>query len=265
MAGFSWRLAAASAVGTAHVDTGLPCQDALAQRVLRPKNSGPVFLCAVCDGAGSAAYSDEGAKVASSTFVDLAERHFLAGGHIDEINRALAKRWVSETADSVRALAKSRQHAPREYASTLLGAIVGTNAAVFVQIGDGAIVTSHGPDDGWSWVFWPAHGEYANQTVFVVSENAPQVMEFVYAPRRIDAVGIFSDGIERMVLHTKTKAVNDDFFNHMLAPVISSPGTGIDEKLSAALAAYLASPSVNQRTSDDKTLVLATRRPRHHQ
>lgn len=262
MAGFGWRLAAASAVGTSHIETGLPCQDATTQRIVRPIKGGTVFVCAVCDGAGSAAYSDAGAQLAASTFVSLVEQHFISGGELGGIDRKLAQKWVIESADKVRSLARWNGHSDRDYASTLLVAIVGTNGAIFVQIGDGAIVVSHGPEDGWSWVFWPFHGEYANQTVFLLSNDALERMEFEVAPRKIDAVAVFSDGIERMVLHTQTKTVNDAFFDQMLGPVVSSPKVGLDQDLSNALGAYLSSSVVNQRTSDDKTLVLATRRAR---
>jgi len=223
---------------------------------------GSVFVSAVCDGAGSAAHSEAGARMASATIVGMVEDHFRAGGKISDIDRRVAEHWVLQTAEAVRALARVNAHAEREYASTLLMAIVGTRSAVFVQIGDGAIVVSHGRDDGWSWVFWPLHGEYANQTTFLLSADAIDRMEFEYASRRIDALALFSDGIERMVLHTQTKTVNDAFFDQMMGPVLASPGTGLDRQLSDALGAYLGSAVVDSRTSDDKTLVLATRRAR---
>lgn len=262
MAGFGWRLAVASAIGSSHIEVGLPCQDASTQRVVRPPRGGQIFVCAVCDGAGSAAFSDIGAKTASETFVSAVERYLMDGGQLSDVDRVVAASWVREAASAVRAVARLEGNSEKEYSSTLLAAIVGTHCAAFLQIGDGAIVVSHGAADGWSWVFWPFHGEYANQTVFLLSMDALERMEFEFAPRRIDALSIFSDGIERMVLNTKTKEVNNEFFDQMLRPVVSSPKTGLDESLSSALASYLGSRTVNSRTTDDKTLVLATRRAR---
>ena len=57
-------------------------------------------------------------------------------------------------------------------------------------------------------------------------------MEFNLAPRRIDEFAIFSDGIERMVLHGPTEAVNDPFFDQMFVPVRASTAPGLDQKLS---------------------------------
>ena len=87
-------------------------------------------------------------------------------------------------------------------------------------------------------------------------------MEFEQAPRRIDAFSLFSDGIERLVLNIAGKAVNDSFFNHMIEPIVRSTMAGMDHGLSTALSKYLSSPSVNARTTDDKSLILATRRVR---
>jgi len=58
-----------------------------------------------------------------------------------------------------------------------------------------------------------------------------------------------------------TARVFEPFFDKMFPAVRALPESGLDEKLSEALAKYLDSPAICQRTDDDKTLVLATRRP----
>jgi hypothetical protein len=257
----SWRVASACEIGTSHIGSGTPCQDSAAHRIIRTKQ-GPVFVAVVCDGAGSAAHSEIGSWLASATFVELVEVHFEKGGGLVEIDRDTVVGWIASTAERLTARAHEDGNAPKDYSCTLIAAIVGNDAAAFAQIGDGAIVVSHGEADGWSWVFWPHHGEYANQTVFVLSANAADVLEFSLAPRRIDEIAMFSDGIERMVLHGATKTVNDPFFNQMFAPVRVSKAQGFDQKLSEKLRGYLGSAVVNARTNDDKTLLMATRRPR---
>jgi hypothetical protein len=47
----------------------------------------------------------------------------------------------------------------------------------------------------------------------------------------------------------------------MFGPVRALEVEGIDTELSLGLEQYLASPTVCERTDDDKTLILATRRP----
>jgi hypothetical protein len=229
---------------------------------LVPTKRGTILVAAICDGAGSAPHSDIGASVASATFVNLVEGYFLKGGTLRRVDQSLAVKWVGETSAAVRQAAHERNRSARDFASTFLAAIIGPHAAVFIQIGDGAIVVSDGLEDDWSWVFWPSHGEYVNQTVFLVSPDAVEKMGFEFADRRIDAVALFTDGIERLVLNTRSRTVNHAFFDQMLAPVVASQQRGIDRSLSSALATYLSSPVVNDRTSDDKTLVMATRRPR---
>ncbi len=261
MARPSWRVASACEIGTSHVDTGTPCQDYTAQATIRTKD-GPVLVVIVCDGAGSAIHSEVGSWLASTTFLELIEVHFENGGRLVDIDRVTVADWIGCTADRLIARAKEDGNLHKDYSCTLLAAIVGEHAAIFVQIGDGAIVVSHGEEDGWNWVFWPQHGEYANQTVFVLSANAVDELQFELASRQIDEFAVFSDGIERMVLHGATKTVNDKFFDQMFAPIRASAARGLDLTLSAQLKAYLGSSIVNARTNDDKTLVMATRRPR---
>jgi hypothetical protein len=257
----SWRFASACEIGTSHIGSGTPCQDKAAHGIIRTKE-GPVLIAVVCDGAGSALHSDIGSWLASTTFVELVEVHFENGGRLIDIDRDKVIGWLLVTAERLITRAQEDGNAAKDYSCTLLAAIVGNEAAAFAQIGDGAIVVSDCAADDWSWVFWPQHGEYANQTVFVLSANATDALEFSLAPRRIDEFAIFSDGIERMVLHGASKTVNDSFFDQMFVPVRASKARGLDQELSDKLKGYLGSAVVNARTNDDKTLLMATRRPR---
>lgn len=256
-----WRVASACEIGTSHISAGTPCQDNAFHAILRT-NEGQILVAVVCDGAGSAAHSEVGSWLACTTFAELIEVYFENGGRLVDIDRNKILIWIAATAERLIARANEDGNESKDYSCTLLAAIVGNNAAVFAQIGDGAIVVSHGEADGWSWVFWPQHGEYANQTVFVLSANAAEAMEFNLAERRIDEFAMFSDGIERMVLHGASKAVNEPFFDQMFVPVRASKSRGTDQALSEKLKGYLGSAAVNAKTNDDKTLLLATRRPR---
>jgi hypothetical protein len=46
----------------------------------------------------------------------------------------------------------------------------------------------------------------------------------------------------------------------MFPPIRKSQASGVDAELSQALDKYLSSPTINSRTDDDKTLILASRR-----
>ena len=251
-----WRIAAASAVGTSHVLTGAPCQDSLGLALLDTQQ-GKVLVSIVSDGAGSAAHSERGSKAAVDTGLRLIADYFSAGGLIALIQRDVAVSWVSEIQKVITSLSEEIGSTAREFACTLLVAIIGTEAAAFVQIGDGAMVVDH--EDDWSSIFWPQHGEFANTTNFVTSLQASEMMEFQILDRRIKSFAAFSDGIENLVLHHATRTVHAPFFTTMLRPVEQLVGEGVDQALSESLAKYLASPKVCDRTDDDKSLVLASR------
>lgn len=253
-----WRFALASTIGTSHVASGLPCQDRSLCEVLETPHA-TYLVSVICDGAGSAVYSDVGAELASQTLLELVELYITGGGLLRDLSRDIARSWISEISDALSARAQISAHAVRDYACTLLAAIVGPSEAAFMQIGDGAIVVTHGEADGWSYVFWPQHGEYANSTNFVISPNAADALEFEIAPRRIDELAMFSDGIENVVLHLASRTVHAPFFDAMMAPVRASPSMGLDDRLCRGLSAYLSSPSLCARTDDDKTLILASR------
>jgi serine/threonine protein phosphatase PrpC len=87
-----------------------------------------------------------------ATFIQLVRDYFCAGHRASEINRSTAEEWLQQVASAIEQRARDAEHQSRDYACTLLAAIVSEDAAAFLQIGDGAIVISHGEEDGWSWV-----------------------------------------------------------------------------------------------------------------
>ena len=92
----SWRVVSACEIGTSHVRSGLPCQDSVAHSIVRTKR-GNVFISVVSDGAGSAAHSDIGSWLATTTFVELVEVYLEAGGRLIDIDRQRVVSWVEAT------------------------------------------------------------------------------------------------------------------------------------------------------------------------
>jgi hypothetical protein len=254
----TWRIVATSAIGTSHTKTGQPCQDSVRVRLVNTL-AGPILISAVSDGAGSAAHSEIGSRAAVTTATFLAENFLEAGGNVGSIERDTALSWLAQIQTVISTLAGETDAPAREFACTLLVAIIAPDSAAFFQVGDGAMVVREQGDDGWSYIFWPQHGEYINTTNFITTTNASEVMEFAAVSRRIESFSSFSDGIESLVLHYATKTVHDPFFNRMIAPVCEVPTEGLDDGLSVSLSNYLASEPVCSRTDDDKSLVLATR------
>jgi hypothetical protein len=252
-----WSIAAASVTGSSHVRVSLPCQDSAIAKVFHDAAGDEILVIVVADGAGSASRAEIGSSIACSTISEAAEVYFAAGGQLDGIDIGIATSWVQMVRKAVSIRAEEDIGTLRDYACTLLVAVVGQDSSAILQIGDGAIVVSDGA--GWSWVHWPQRGEFANTTFFVTEENAEKRMAFDSCKGRIDEIAVLSDGIEPLVLEYSTQTVFAPFFDKMFPAVRALETEGIDQGLSNALATYLDSPAICARTDDDKTLVLATR------
>jgi hypothetical protein len=255
----NWRIAAASVRGTSHEASDAPCQDAHRTEILAAKTDAPLVI-AVSDGAGSARVSEIGARIAVTAICEQAEAWFASGHTIRDIDRSVFVGWLSGVREQIAERAAESLSEMRDFACTLLIAIIGSEEAAFAQLGDGAIVVLT-KEQEWSWIFWPQHGPYANTTNFITEDSALERFECeVGSKRRIDEVAVFTDGIEQLVLDHKGRAAHDPFFNRMFPPLRESLVSGADTELSKHLAGYLTSPTVTGRTNDDATLVLASRR-----
>jgi hypothetical protein len=258
-----WRIAHTSVVGTSHEKTGLPCQDAGCCRVVSNPEGRHVLLAVACDGAGSASRSLDGATLTTGRFLrEFTEATSHSG--LDGITKEFVEDWLSRVRSEIWNRADTHDLSPREFACTILGAVVGHDRAAFFQIGDGAIVVSNRtePDD-YGWIFWPQHGEFANQTNFITQDNALEVLEFELEERCVDEIAIFTDGIERLVLDLQEKTAHAPFFRTLFGWLAKTDPVGADEEIppSEVVSGYLGSKQINDRTDDDKTLILASRRP----
>jgi Protein phosphatase 2C len=245
-------------IGTSHQASGSPCQDSSEHRIVQVGNQ-TYLIAAVSDGAGSAPYSDQGSQHACDTIIRLIENFLSGGAALDQLTREVAVDWVSEAVESIEQLAQAHGRSGREYACTLLVALVAPEQAVFFQVGDGVIVTTHQNGEGWMWVFWPQHGEFANSTNFIVSSDLAEVLDFQHEKYPIPELALLTDGLENLVLQMGERRVHEPFFNSMMPWVRNSPANGRDDQLCESLARYLSGPKVCERTDDDKTLLLASR------
>ncbi|WP_456717791.1 MULTISPECIES: PP2C family serine/threonine-protein phosphatase [unclassified Bradyrhizobium] len=253
----SWRVAAAKAVGTAHIAQGTGCQDAFRCEILRDHDHREVLVAAVSDGAGSASRSEEGAAIACGEFVSCVARFLANGRRLPDLDVATVLQWIDQVRHTIAGAALREDAVPSDYACTLLAVIAQGRHLATLQIGDGAIVFSDGRE--WRWCYWPMHGEHANSTFFVTSDDVHAQLAFDLQEIDFEELALFTDGLEWMLLHRQTHSVHAPFFSEMMPPVRKlSPG--VDGRLSCLLGEYLGSPAVNARTNDDKTLVLATRR-----
>lgn len=248
-----WKFLAESVVGTSHLRTGAPCQDRAFGMLTRPDGE-DLLVLACADGAGSAAQSQYGAELASRGFVELACQAFQDGLAMGVVDAAQVRAWYQEIHGRLADEARRRGLPLRELACTLLTAVVGASAAVFAQVGDGTIVIL---DRGvYAPVFWPQTGEYANTTSFITDPHHGAAFECLERPGRIDELALLTDGLQRLVLNFAARRVHQPFFTPMFAALRSAEAA---DEFIAPLRTFLQSPAVNERTDDDKTLILATR------
>ncbi len=256
----AWRCIAASAVGTSHLRAGLPCQDSAECRLVSAEGDKSALVAVVSDGAGSASEAEAGSQLACATLSDEVVTLLQSGGTTRDVTREFVQSTIADFQCEVSLRANAKGLTPRDFACTLLLAVIDGEGAAFLQIGDGAIVVGPRQEpDQYCWVFWPQRGEYENQTIFVTDAHATDHLDHAFVEAPIDEVALLSDGLQRLALHYQSQSVHDPFFRPMFAPLRSIP-TGFSAPLSSSLARFLESNPVNDRTDDDKTLILATRR-----
>lgn len=172
----AWRHAAASVQGTSHAKLGSPCQDAHACEVFAAAEGETILVAVVSDGAGSASRSQDGACLACNLVVDEVRTLCELGLGVAEISRETICDWLVSFQSEVAVRAEADGLTPRDFACTLVAAVVGPEHAAFFQVGDGAMVVADGED--YSWVFWPDQGEYENLTFFATDPTAADHLQF---------------------------------------------------------------------------------------
>jgi hypothetical protein len=248
-----WKYLAESVAGTSHAHAGQPCQDHCLAEYF---TGGPeaVLVLAGADGAGSAQHAGVGAERACQAVVRSVHTDLAAGARVDGIERDKALAWVRRARQELEQEAERRQQRLRDFACTLLLAVVADRAAVFAQVGDGAIVRGAGEE--YRPIFWPEAGEYVNCTFFLTDPDFEKHLAFALDSEPLAALALFTDGLQRLALDYSTRTGYAPF----LAPLFRQLREAEDAaSLAGPLRQFLDSPRINQRTDDDKTLILATR------
>ena len=251
-----WRFVNVSVKGTSHLANEIPCQDHNACRVVHKNKSKTLILC-VSDGAGSALLAEQGSAYICDKFIRNVAKSLKSGRIVGDFDKEFFKEWLLEFQSELLEISKEGGKGIKDFACTFLGAIVGESHACFVQIGDGAIVFKD-EDERYDFVFMPQQGQFVNQTFFATDENATAVLEHQNFERRIDEIALFTDGLQNLVLDLGTSKTNRDFFDQWFSWLSETPN---GDSRKRALETYLQSPKINERTDDDKTLVLAVRDP----
>lgn len=249
----SWRILSGSVVGTSHERFGESCQD-YSHSIVLDVGRGSALVTACADGAGSASHASIGAKIACLGFIRFVSEGIRAGLLLHEIDDRQMLNWYARVRGQLSLEASLRGLDIRDLACTLLTAIVGDDAAVFSQIGDGAIVYREGNE--FTTAFWPQNGEYANTTFFLTNPGFEERLAFRSLGKQVDELAVFTDGLQSLALHYASRTVHAPFFEPMFDSLRRSTDIG---SLEGSLKEFLKSKAVIDRTDDDKTLILATR------
>ncbi|MNS19167.1 hypothetical protein D3C72_508790 [compost metagenome] len=252
-----WACIGSSVQGTSHVDSATPCQDYSIYKQLHTPQGETVLLLAASDGAGSAAYAEVGAQLVGNQMIQQATAFIEGGGRLRALDRQQMALWIARTVDALEEDAAHNGRGLRDYASTLLFAAIGQTDSAFCQVGDGAIVVNHGIT--YRTIFWPQCGEYINSTKFLTDRDCISSFLFATDSCLIDEVAVFTDGIQGLALHYGTKSVHGPFFEPMFK-ALRAHGLSDTDRMENGLRQFLTGRAVNDRTDDDKTLVLASRR-----
>ncbi len=237
-----WKLVFGSVQGTSHGASGLPCQDYCLGKAV-----GTTLVAACADGAGSAELSQLGAQAAVDRFMEVATTD-------PKPTESQVAAWVEAARERLLDVAKANGASPRQLACTFIATLVGDGWASFAQIGDGLIVF-HG-QEGYTLAFWPDSGEYINTTRFLSDDNYREHLRVEIIEQQVDELAVMTDGLQMLALDMNESRVHERFFVPLFNALRNGPEA---ETLQPSLLAFLASPRVNERTDDDKTLLLAIR------
>ena len=247
-----WRVIGASVTGASHLKHDLPCQDYQASRLL-PCGEGQALLIALADGAGSAENADLGAQLAVEAALQSLESS-LRTSEPSSLNFERSMRLAFESAQQVLFDQAEGDEFPVRSLATTLTCVAAVDGFITVgQLGDGSVIVRTDEDELVA-VTKPQRGEYANETFFLVQEDALENLQVQVLHYPVQGLAVLSDGLMRLALQMPANIPHRPFFKPLFAFAVSA------EDMDAAtvqLASFLSSKRVSERTDDDKSLVLA--------
>lgn len=233
--------------GASHVADGTPCQDA-SEVCTDP--SGHWAISVVCDGAGSAKRSEEGASAVSVAFrsalLQLAEKldtHEPGTWITDFIVQK-----ILDTRAELRSLANEDNIA--EFNSTLVACLLSPTGGFSVHIGDGAIFGENA--EGLLEVISPPeNGEYANETFFVTEPHWIRHLR-VTPIKPMRWLSLCTDGGAALTMNNED-GVKTGFVYPVLREICSTHNSAAKNEI---LQRLLSDPKADAVTTDDKTVVI---------
>lgn len=255
----SWKAIARYEVGISHQKQQLPCQDFADYCILDD-----VIIGAIADGAGSAKYSDIGAKLAVEAVLEyftefsqrLQKRKCWEQSFSQPLSEKTAKKRFKNALEKVNIVlqeqADSKDYAVEDLACTLLVFVATPHWIAAMQIGDGFIVV-RSQDSEYQMLFQPDKGEFANETTFVTSRNALDDMQVKVFSEKPEFICASTDGLEKVAIRFSDWKPFPPFFKPLEEYLQE---TQKPEEEDEYISNFLKLEQLNARTDDDKTLLL---------
>lgn len=243
-----WGVAAVTVQGTAHKKVDVPCQDAIHWQI----SPAGALVIAVADGAGSATQAETGAAIAVRRAVEyLCTSEITLADIIENDWQILLMGAFQSVLAAIVAEADTSRTPLREFASTLIVTLATPDFVLAGHIGDGASVV--GDNEGnIRLLTGPQNGEYANETIFLVSPDALATVQLVKLQKTVRHLALFSDGLQMLALTMPGAHPHVPFFSPLFRFISSTPQEG-----EAQLREFLTTPPITDRADDDLSLILA--------
>ncbi|TAG76086.1 MAG: protein phosphatase 2C domain-containing protein [Oscillatoriales cyanobacterium] len=247
-----WEIVGCSAIGTKHVTGGTPCQDAVFYEMISDR----IIIGAVSDGMGSARRSDVGSKLAVQTALSQIKstQCWLNQPKNDEGAREIFRSVLGQVQAALKREAENGGYSVKDLNCTLLAFVATPEWLAAMQVGDGLIVVRPKGKD-YQLVFMPDKGEFCNETTSVTSSHALEEMEVCVKSGSYEFICAATDGIENISL---VKPDNwrpfEGFFKPLEKQIMLSTNSLAHKK--KEIEDFLNSEQINQKTDDDKTLLL---------
>lgn len=271
----SWQLYGASSIGKSHIDSSLPNQDSI---YLQKTEHGMVAV--VCDGAGSAKFSQAGAAFFSQSIGKMllslgVSRSVSSSGITLDLGQLTQQ--IIEQLSQIRLDLQSQLPAEsslRDYHTTFTGLLIHANhQALLVQIGDSPLITSqfvvrHPHIDYFTnlQVYGDdSKNEYVNETHFITQDNWQSFLRVEPIDlSQVDCLALMSDGCADLVFEgaSVTPKIYRPFFGNLLFNLTQSQSS---QQGSAIIEQALGNPATYRLTGDDKSLVVLLKNQQHYQ
>lgn len=249
-----WQYAHAVVPQPKRSTTGTLCEDfGFVEAHVNAANQ-EILVAVVSDGAAGASKARVGAELVTNTLQCLVRAWVTTSQSVSEVDRACIHAWVTQVRAVVTADAHTHGLDLFQYSCTLLLVVAGPDGSIYAQVGDGAIVTGDGAT--FQYVFWPESGEFNNITYFVTDRDALEHLQVTSHTGAPQALALFSDGIEQVLLRFQNRTVRSDIFK-VLFERLGKEAPGYSAAMAQELDGYLRSPAVLARIYDDRTLILA--------